>query len=389
MVQLDTTSEKTNLDSEPRESELGGESVDAGESTTGWTNSSRVMPGPTHTPHRGVTKLDLARPQPQAMTQYQAPTDSGRATIAKLMYSQRDRNLYERTPNRRMRHNGFRYAGKEQSRLMETSLNYITPGYLSLHQFANLSNFVQYPPVLQEQQNHQQQPQEQQYQQLHASEGTHQQQQDQPTNTCHSSNSTPTRTIAMRRICIQDLNNLENNNFSLEAKDRLSESPTDIPNQETIPDLREVTTNISANRNGAQSEITDKPEGASNFTQANSINQNSAHEDHQSITGKFVNSGVSQPRSQDETSTFSSRPRQSSGTGGRDNLGCAPRHYNDPDSVVQGSQRRTSQTTLPGFRSKNIGSGLRSERLSTTCFPVADLLPAVEKSLRRKGRRGW
>ena len=396
VVQLDATSLKTTLDSEAREADHGDGASEACEAPAGWTDFSRIMAGATYTSQSGRSKPKLARPQPQTMPQYQAPTDSGRAAIAKLMYSQRDRNLYERAPNRRMRQNGFRYAGKEQSRLMETSLNHITPGYLSLHQFANLSNFMQYPIVMhdhQQQQQQQQQQQEQEQQQQLENESKQQQQQQQQenvSNTNQSSNATPSRTIAMRRICLQDSNNPDNHHFSLEAKTGSSETAAESPDQETpqgqhTPQRR--TSGSSLNGNGAQSKPTDKPQGASSSNQPASSSQKHPLEDSQIITGELGSSSVSQFTAPDEVDPSTTRPRQTSGHS-RDTHGHVPRHYNAPDSMVHGYPRRTSQTTVPGFRSKMSGSGLRPERLSTTCFPVADLLPAVEKSLRTKGRRG-
>ncbi|GFR87261.1 hypothetical protein ElyMa_002488700 [Elysia marginata] len=402
VVQLDAQSDKVYPESEIRGSEVGTAAGDAYEPTTHvWADSSRVATsgGLNCTSKSGFSKPDASRPQAQTMPQYQAPTDSGRAAIAKLMYSQRDKNLYERTPNRRMRQNGFRYAGKEQSRLMETSLNHITPGYLSLHQFAYLSNFVQYPLIMHEQQNQQQQQlqeQQQQHQQLHENDPKLQQQQQQPdpsSNTYYPPNSTPSRTIVMRKICLQDSNDPDSNHFTLEAKSRSSEISAESPNQETYCEQLNVHRGPSAsctvNGNGAQSEIPNKTQGASsNHQTAHAMPNSSYSEDPQNVIAKSRAAGTSGPPSHDELDANITRQRQASGSGHRDTQAAVvPRHYNAPDTVVHG-QRRTSQTTIPGFRYRNAGSGLRPERLSTTCFPVADLLPAVEKSLRRKGRRG-
>ncbi|GFN94090.1 hypothetical protein PoB_002059600 [Plakobranchus ocellatus] len=391
VVQVDTASEKTNLDSEPREAKC--EVSDTNE-TAGWTECSRVVAYPAYNQtavfqsigHFG--RVDTTRPQPQTMPQYQAPTDSGRAAIAKLMYSQRDRNLYERTPNRRMRQNGFRYAGKEQSRLMETSLNHITPGYLSLHQFANLSNFVQYPIAVHEQQNqipHQQQQQQQE------NYDTKQQQNDQSSNSIPLTNNTPSRTLAMRKICLQDSNSPDNHHFSLEAKSQSSETPTASPEQEPnapqpVNFLKRSEIISPPSAKGAQCKMTEKPDGALANSEANKTNCSFKPKDSQDSDSAGA-AGSAQVLKSDEIAGTSSRPRQTSGSN-REAQGTANRYHHAPDATSQSYPRRTSQTTIPSFRSKILGSGHRSERLSTTCFPVADLLPAVEKSLRKRGRRG-
>ena len=59
------------------------------------------------------------------------PLISHQEAMARLMYSRREDTVYERLPSRRMRGNSFRYAGREQSRLMEASLSHITPAYLA------------------------------------------------------------------------------------------------------------------------------------------------------------------------------------------------------------------------------------------------------------------
>ncbi|KAK7100226.1 uncharacterized protein [Littorina saxatilis] len=64
--------------------------------------------------------------------------------VAKLMYSRREKTVYERLPSRGLRGNSFRYAGREQSRLIEASLNNITPAYLArYHHLADLAHPAQ------------------------------------------------------------------------------------------------------------------------------------------------------------------------------------------------------------------------------------------------------
>ncbi|XP_076441118.1 uncharacterized protein LOC143280367 [Babylonia areolata] len=75
---------------------------------------------------------------------FQAQPLSQQDVMAKLMYSRRERTVYERLPSRRMRGNSFRYAGREQSRLTEASLSHINPAYLArYHVLADLATAAQ------------------------------------------------------------------------------------------------------------------------------------------------------------------------------------------------------------------------------------------------------
>lgn len=354
---------------------------------------------------------DEANVFPRATTQpTNQNTDSSKDAIAKLMYSRRGRNIYERTPTgRRSKDNTFKYAGKEQSRLMETSLNHITPGYLNIHNFSHLPMFARNHTVSNFNAEEMEEPAHPLL--LHVMQQNHSNSQQQQQERNNTNDNPEQRTLPMRMISIQDRNMQKENCLEGAALVKGHSSPihTKNYNASAIDKDGDLTDSQINSSNGASLSDMSLPNGNTRVD----VKEKSSHLYIQDLSSNInllpnkLNVSRSNPENNSRESTSQNEVNQRrSKTPVGDQKPASPYGQSDrktphnlssvllkycqkEQSTVQQNESNNGQSLSLDTSRTSKSFDRQSERVpSTTFFPVADLLPAVEKNLRRRKKKG-
>nr|KAG5711706.1 hypothetical protein BaRGS_023470 [Batillaria attramentaria] len=290
--------------------------------------------------------------------QQQLRVTSHQDALAKLMYSRRERTVYERLPSRRMRGNGFRYAGREQSRLTEASLSHITPAYLArYHQLADLATMSR---VKQEQ---------------HVTHEPVAQQQNGAQVSGDGAGGIQPRTMVLRKITIQD-----------SSRDLFSQN-VDASNGDSNPRTSPVSSRpfeAQHRRPGHRS-----PQ-RSDRSERNVVSETRSCPPRMTVRVQELSPGLSSGEPSAETPTTTAMTSSAHTISA-----LSASHNSDEGTLTNGSSPRLSPSGQSSHGDVVEGGGGGGEggsgtgagnRIPTSmiCFQITDLLPAVERNIRNR-----